>query len=74
MVIRRCLEIQLDSHSPSIRFRRNELISNDAAITDWSRLSPRMNVIENALAMGIGVPVESQRHVVHFTTLYLIVS
>lgn len=51
-------EVQLDSHSPGICFRRNELITNNASIADWSRLRPGMNVVENTLAIGIRVPVQ----------------
>ena len=71
----KCLksEIQLDSHSPSIRFRCNQLISNNASIADRPRLCPRIDVVEDAFAIRIRVPVQPERQVLHVAALNLIV-
>lgn len=67
------LEVKLETNAERVRLRTDEIVRSDRSVADGTRISPGVDVVEDALAIRIHVPVQSGRHVLHHATLDLLV-
>jgi hypothetical protein len=57
------LEIELTTNPKCIQLRGNHLVSNNGSIADGPRFGPGMDVIKNALAVRVDVPIQPGGHI-----------